>query len=171
MGADADVTKSPAILVTPFERHLQAAQGFLDLGLPLEAHEEELEEIEPELRHLSEVLALQVPIFQALRKWALMEVVAKELCIRQPDEPRWLLSLADAIRRGRSLQEGMQVLVQAAMRFPEEAILFYRLACYQAQLGYLDAARGRVANAVRLDPGFRERAQDDPDLGPLRDSM
>ena len=170
MGADADVTKSPAILVTPFERHLQAAQGFLDLGLPLEAHEE-LEEIEPELRHFSEVLALKVPIFQALRKWALLEVVSKEMCIRQPDEPRWLLSLAEAIRRDRSLQEGMQVLVQAAMRFPEEAILFYRLACYQAQLGYLDATRGRLANAVRLDPGFRERAQDDPDLRPLRDSM
>ena len=169
MGADADVTKSPAILVTPFERHLQAAQGFLDLGLPLEAHEE-LEEIEPELRHLSEVLALKVPIFQALRKWALMEVVAKELCIRQPDEPRWLLSLAEAIRRGRSLQEGMQVLVQAAMRFPEEPILFYTLACYQAQLGYLNAAKGRLADAVRLDPAFGELAQDEPDLTPLRDS-
>ena len=169
MGADADVTKSPAILVTPFERHLQAAQGFLDLGLPLDAHEE-LEEIEPEMRHLSEVLALKVPIFQALEKWALMEVVAKELCIRQPDEPRWLLSLADAIRRGRSLQEGMQVLVQAAMRFPEEAILFYKLACYQAQLGYLDPARGRLADAVRLDPGFRELAHGEPDLAPLRDA-
>ena len=26
--------------VTPFERHLQAAHGYLELGLPLEANEE-----------------------------------------------------------------------------------------------------------------------------------
>ena len=156
--------------MSPFERHLQAAQGFLDLGLPLDAHEE-LEEIEPELRHLSEVLAIKVPIFEALEKWELMEVVSKELCIRHPDEPNWLLSLASAIRRGRSLQEGMQVLVQAAMRFPEEPILFYTLACYQAQLGYLDAARGRLADAVRLDPACRELAQGDPELAPLRDAQ
>ena len=69
--------------MTPFERHLQAAQGFLDLGLPLDAHEE-LEEIEPELRHFSEVLALKVPIFQALEKWALMEVVAKDCASANP---------------------------------------------------------------------------------------
>ena len=116
------------------------------------------------------MLALKVLLFQALEKWELMEVVAKELCIRQPEEPNWLLSLADAIRRSRSLQEGMQVLVQAAMRFPEEAILFYTLACYQAQLGYVDAARGRLADAVRLDPGFLELAQEEPDLAPLRDA-
>ena len=151
----------------PFARHLQAAQGYLDLGLPLDAHEE-LEEIEPELRHLSEVLAIKVSIFRRLAKWELMEVVSKELCIRRPNEPEWLLALAEAIRHGRSMQAGLEVLVQGAMRFPEEARLFYRLATYQAQLGYLDAALGRLEDAVRLDPALREVARDDPDLAPLR---
>ncbi len=64
--------------------------------MPLEAYEE-LEDIEPEMRHLSEVLALKVPIFQALGKGTLMEAVAKELCIRQFDEPRWPLFLAEAL--------------------------------------------------------------------------
>ncbi len=49
------------------------------------------------MRHLSEVLALKVPIFQALGKGTLMEAVAKELCIRQFDEPRWPLFLAEAL--------------------------------------------------------------------------
>ena len=151
----------------PFARHLHAAQGYLDLGLPLDAHGE-LEEIEPELRHLSEVLAIKVPIFRRLAKWELMEVVSKELCIRRPDEPEWLLALAEAIRHGRSMQAGLEVLVQAAMRFPEEARIFYRLATYQAQLGYLDAALGRLADAVRLDPALREVARDDPDLARVR---
>ncbi len=42
--------------MTPYDRHLQAAQGYLELGLPLEAHEE-IEDIEPEMRTLSEALA------------------------------------------------------------------------------------------------------------------
>ena len=32
--------------MTPFDRHLQAAAGWLELGLPLEAHEE-LEQSNP----------------------------------------------------------------------------------------------------------------------------
>ena len=114
------------------------------------------------------MLAIKVFIFRRLAKWELMEVVSKELCIRRPDEPEWLLALAEAIRHGRSMQAGLEVLVQAAMRFPEEARIFYRLATYQAQLGYLDAALGRLEDAVRLDPALREVARDDPDLAPLR---
>jgi hypothetical protein len=51
--------------MTPFDRHLQAAQGYLELGLPLDAHEE-LEQIEPEMRTVVEVLVLRVAIYQAL---------------------------------------------------------------------------------------------------------
>lgn len=153
--------------MTPFDRHFQAAQGYLDLGLPLEAHEE-LEEIEPEMRHLSEVLAMKVPIFRALKAWRLLEVVSKELAIRQFDVPEWQLSLAEAVCHEHSMQEGLQVLVHAAMRFPEEARIFYALASYQAQLGYLDAARGRLADAIRLDPALKEIARDDPNFAVLR---
>ncbi len=66
------------------------------------------------------------------------------------------------------MQAGLEALVQAAMRFPEEARIFYRLASYQAQLGSLDAARGRLADAVRLDPVLREMARDDPGFASLR---
>ncbi len=55
-----------------------------------------------------------------------MEAVAKELCIRQFDEPRWPLFLAEAIRHTRSMQESLEVLVQAGMRFPGKARIFYR---------------------------------------------
>jgi hypothetical protein len=37
--------------MTPYDRRLQAARGFLELGLPLDANEE-LEQIEPEMRTL-----------------------------------------------------------------------------------------------------------------------
>lgn len=49
-------------MTTPYERHLRAARGYLDLGLPLEAHEE-IESIKPEMHTLSEVLAVRVFVF------------------------------------------------------------------------------------------------------------
>ena len=63
--------------MTPFDRHLQAARGYLELGLPLEAHEE-LEDVEPEMCGLSEILAVRVEAFRALEKQPLMEAVARQ---------------------------------------------------------------------------------------------
>ena len=44
--------------------HLIAAHGYLELGMWLDANEE-LEEIDPELRTVLEVLEVRVQIFQA----------------------------------------------------------------------------------------------------------
>jgi tetratricopeptide (TPR) repeat protein len=134
--------------------------------MPLDAHEE-IEQIEPGMRTLSEVLALRVAIFQALEKWELMEIVAKALCQDRPDQPQWPLSLAYATRRAQSLEKALPILIQAAMVFPDDATVRFNLACYQAQLGHLDPARGRLSEAIALDPRFRELALADPDLAPL----
>lgn len=149
--------------MTPFDRHLQAAQGFLELGLPLDANEE-LEQIEPEMRTLSPVLAMRVAIYQKLEAWGLMEVVAGGLCKRHPHEPEWHILWAYATRGAFSLERASGVLMNAVQRFPEEPTIHYNLACYEAQLGNLELARGRLAEAIRLEPMYREMALNDPDL-------
>ena len=58
----------------------------------------ELDEIEPEQRHRPEVLALRVSIYEALKKWELMEAVAKALALHDPDDVRWAASWAYATR-------------------------------------------------------------------------
>ena len=153
--------------MSPFDRHLQAAHGYLDLGMPSAAHEE-IESIEPEMRTLTEVLILRVDIFDALGKWDLMEAVARQLCRQQPDDPQWFISLAYATRRSVGVQEALAVLAQVANRFPEQAMILYNLACYAAQLGHLDSARARLAEAIKLDSAYRELALADLDLAPLR---
>ena len=40
---------------------------------------EELENIDPEVRHLPEVFAVRVQIYTGLKKWELLQVVAKKL--------------------------------------------------------------------------------------------
>lgn len=59
-------------------KRLEAADGFLALGLPMEAHEE-LEAIEPDARHRSEVLELRFGIYQTLERWELFQTVAATL--------------------------------------------------------------------------------------------
>lgn len=154
--------------MTLFDRRVQAAQGYLELGLPQEAHEE-IESIEPRMRALTAVLALRVAIFQTLGQWKQLAAVAGELCARQPGEPQWPLSLAYATRREHSLPAALAVLTEAVGRFPGEAVIHFNLACYEAQLGRLDLARRRLAEAIRLEPACRAMAAADPDLAPLRE--
>src|SRR5690349_161573 len=63
-------------------RHLVAAEGYLELGMALEANEE-LEHIEPDVRHVAEVLALRLQVYQQLGKWELMQVPGTDQgCVR-----------------------------------------------------------------------------------------
>jgi len=85
--------------------HLDAAQGFVGLGMYLEANGK-LDEIGAYCRHVPEVLAVRVEIFQALEKWEAMAVVARKLAEYHQDEPRWWVLWADATRRARGDQRG-----------------------------------------------------------------
>ena len=152
--------------MSPYDRHLQAAIGYLELGLPLEANDE-IENIVPEMKTLSEVLVVRAAIFQALGKWDLMQTVARQLCHLRPDDPQGFVFLAFATRRLVGLQKALAVLTTVASRFPNCAAILYNIACYAAQLGHLDSARARLAEAIELDAAFRKMALADPDLVPL----
>lgn len=138
-----------------FNRQLQAAHDYLELGLPLEANEE-IESIAPESKTLAEVLAVRVEIFRVLGQWELMAAVARQFCGQRPDEPEPFLSLALATRHAVGLQEALAVLARVAPRFDGHAPMLYRLACY--------AARARLCEAIRLDEVCRELARVEPDL-------
>ncbi len=92
-------------------------------------------------------------------------------CEAEPDSAQGPISLAYATRRAQSLEAGLAILMDAATRFPEEPIIRYNLACYEAQLGRLDRARARLTEAMRLGPGCRELALADPDLAALHGEL
>lgn len=61
-------------------------------------------------------------------------------------------------------------LEAAVAERPENAALHYHLACIYAKTGLLDHARTSLDRAVELRPDVRQRAEEDPDLEPLRAS-
>ena len=97
------------------ERMLVAAQGFLELGLPLEANNE-IENISAEVRHEPEVLEVRVGIYRKMEKWELMQTVAKSLALHDPDEAQFTIWWAYATRRADSLDAARLILVNVRQR-------------------------------------------------------
>ena len=150
-----------------FTRHLMAAHGYLELGLPLEAWNE-LEEIKPPQRRAEiPVLGLRVAIFHALERWEAMAEVCRHLVTVQPGELPWVMWLALATRHHEGIPAARDILLAAMVRFPKAAAISFNLACYAAQSGDLDDAKDCLRRALELDESLKLRALDEPDLAPL----
>ena len=157
-------------LEPPDQKHWEAASGYVQLGMYLEA-DAELDEIDPFCRAAPEVLAVRLEIYAGLKKWELMQVVAKRLAEFQPNDIQWTISLAYATRRADSLQAAKEILSNAESKFPKDAIIKYNLACYCCQLGESENAKNYLKTAFEIDSTWRLKALDDEDLRPLWDSL
>ena len=146
--------------------HLQAAEGYLELGMLVEANDE-IEKLAPELKTTSPVLGIRLEIYRAAKKWSLMEVVAQVLCKRHQDDPAYWSDLAFAANRSSGLKEAHRILSEALEKFPSDALTLFNLGCYACQLGNLAEAKTLVGQAIKIDPKFKIDAIDDPDLEPL----
>jgi tetratricopeptide (TPR) repeat protein len=151
-------------------RHLTAAQGYVELGMHCDA-EAELEEIEPEVRHVPEVLQVRVDIYHALKKWDLLQPVAKKLALFDPQNSQWWISWAYATRRVDSIEAARLILVNALEAISNEAMIHFNLACYECLLGNVEEARSRLTKAITLDSELRLMALQEKDLEPLWDAV
>ena len=168
---------SPFMLVSinvplepPDQQYWQAAVGYVELGMFQDANDQ-LEKIDPFNRAAPEVLAVRLAIYRGLKKWELMQQIAKRLKEFQPDNVQWTISLAYATRRAYSIDVAMEILLDAEAKFPREAAIPYNLACYYCQLGEMEKAKRYLKKAFEIDLNWRKAALDDEDLRPLWDSL
>lgn len=152
-------------------RHrLEQCDGFIDLRMAQRAAAE-LVGIPAE--YLSRLPAERLRLRLALAQGAWMEAadLARGLRERFPQELEYWIESAFATRRADGLQPALAVLQDAALRFPEEAIVHFNLACYHCQLEQRDQALRLLAKAVALDPQFHQIALEDEDLRPVWDDL
>lgn len=123
-----------------------------------------LDDIDPSLRHLPEVLAVRVKVYQALERWELMQVVAKKLVEYAPENSQTWVSWANATRHAESVEAARLILMNALDLGLHDASIPYHLACYECQLGNLEGAKGYLKRCFEIDPGWRLKALDDEDL-------
>jgi hypothetical protein len=123
-------------LEPPDQQYWRAATGYVELGMLLEA-DAELDKIDPFNRAAPEVLELRIAVYHGLKKWELMQEIAKRLAEFQPNDIQWTVSFAYAARRAESVETAKEILLSAEPKFPKEAVIPYNLACYECQLGML----------------------------------
>ena len=149
-----------------FVRQVRAAQGWLELGCPAEA-QDELRQIEPPLRDHTEVLSLRSAIYECTECWGEMESIADQLRRRHPEDPSWPLLQADAARRAYTAHRAALILETALQCFPGDAMIHFNLARHLAHVGEVEAARGHLAEALRIELECFQMAMNDPDLATL----
>ena len=154
----------------PDSHHLNAAFGWLGLGLREEA-KNELNLISEAHQQHPDVLETRWLILAGECQWTAALQVARRLLAHSPDRADGWLHHAYALRRAPEggLEQAWEALKPAAEKFPAEPIIPYNLSCYACQLRQLDEARLWFKRALKI--GGKERIKQmalaDADLEPL----
>jgi tetratricopeptide (TPR) repeat protein len=155
-------------LEPPDSYHLEAAQGWLELGNHLEANAE-LEKIASGMRAHPHVLRVRWGVYDAAKKWEAALDIAVALTQLDPDEPSGWVHREYTLHVLRRTAEARDILLSVVDRFFLSATMRYNLACYECQLGNLDQAKSWLEKAFLLGNAreMKLAALDDPDLEPL----
>jgi tetratricopeptide (TPR) repeat protein len=155
-------------------RCLQAAQGWLGLGLPADALAE-LDGIPPGQQRHPAVLETRWMICAEQMNWDVAVTVAEDLIAQAPDDANGWLHRAYALRRSNKggLAEARQALSPAVEKFPDEPVIPYNLSCYACQLQQLAEARIWLQRALKVGKKaeIKGMALADADLEPLWDEI
>jgi Flp pilus assembly protein TadD len=149
-----------------FAKHFERAQGWLLLE-NYTAAAKALRLIPAEYRRRSEVEQFRAQLHLAAGEWRRAEPILRRLRKQEPTDPEYCVSLAFAVRRGKSIEAAEQILLEARERFPEVAVIWFNLACYAAQQGRLADAREWLREASRRERALQELAKTDSDLAPF----
>ena len=153
-----------------FDRVLKAAEGYFQLYMWQDAWDE-LEELDPKYRHLQPVITLRVLILNNLEKWEEAAIIGKGALRQYREFGPLYLATADALRNSAGAGEAKAVLVRGEPFLKDEGVFHFLLACYECQLGDMDAAKRELKTSFNLDARLRERMLHEPDLEQVWESL
>lgn len=152
------------------QRTLTAVQGYLELGMWREALRE-MKSLPADLRAKPLVLELEVVVLIRGKRWKEAARVSRKLCKTQPDLPAGYIHLAYCLHEMGQTAAARETLLCGPSALEKEGTYFYNLACYDAVLGDIEAARKHLARSIRIDKRFRDFAKKDNDLAPLHTEL
>ncbi len=155
-------------LQPPDTHHLSAAEGWLELGNFKEAVSE-LNLVSTAEQGRVEVLGLRWSISAQLKLWEECVGIATRIIELAPKNIFGWIHRSYALHELKRTIEARDLLQPALKRFPRNETIPYNLACYECQLGDVDAARDWLRRAMKLmkPESLKAQALEDPDLKPL----
>jgi tetratricopeptide (TPR) repeat protein len=155
-------------LQPPDTHHLNAAEGWFELGNHPEALSE-LNLVSTAEQGRVEILGLRWSISAQLKLWEDCVGIAASIIELAPKNVFGWIHRSYALHELKRTSEARDLLQPALKRFPKNETIPYNLACYECQLGDVDAARDWLCRAMKLKKPEELKAQalDDPDLKPL----
>ena len=159
-----------ATLPIEYQKALTCVQGYLELGMPLEALRE-LKALPEALRESPIAVEMHVVVLIRLERWKTAATQARKLCKLQPALPAGFIHLAYCQHETGQTAAARETLMKGPKALHKEATYFYNLACYEAVLGDLDSARRHLARSIGINKRFLEFARQDTDLAALHPEL
>ena len=153
-----------------FEQQIRAAEGYSELGMPAEALAH-LNEIPAEEQDRPEALRMRIQIVLQIRDWPTALELSLRMCELFPLESYGFIHAAFCFHELDQTAKAKEKLLGGPPSLLDEPIYYYNLGCYETVLGNLDQAKAYLRASFRLNKTFREIAQKDPDLAPIRDDL
>lgn len=147
-------------------RALEAADGYLFLGMPTEALQE-FGSIPGTERRNAPVMLAEIRVLLHLKNWKHAEKLSAKGGNLHPDEDEFTVQRVFALHQLEKGDEAFRVLLSAPEWIRRTGILHYNLACYEARLGDLKAARRCMDAAIEINSAIKKNARTDPDLAAL----
>jgi tetratricopeptide (TPR) repeat protein len=153
-----------------FEQQIRAAEGYVELGMPAEALAH-LNEIPVEDQDRPEALRMRIQIVLQIRDWQTALELSLRMCELFPLESYGFIHAGFCLHELGQTAKAKEKLLGGPPSLLDEPIYYYNLGCYEAVLGNLDQAKAYLRASFRLNKTFRDIAQKDPDLAPIRDDL
>ncbi len=145
------------------QHYINAAQGYLELGMTDEALAELARAPESD-RDQTDVAQLRVYILMRARRWEEAHEACKALRANHPEFVLGYIHGAFCLHELGRTEEAMHLLKQGPASLLREPVYFYNLGCYHAVLGQPEEAQNYLQMSFNMDEKFREIARYDPDL-------
>ena len=152
----------------PDSLHLQAAEGWLELGDAAEA-DKELDEITRQRRAHPDVLQMRWRVLAAAKEWEACVEIATAITKVAPKRAFGWLQRSFALHELKCTQQARDNLLAVLERFPKNATIPYNIACYECQLGRLQEAKDWLVKefAIGDEINIKVMALGDADLMPI----
>lgn len=145
---------------------LQSFLGYLDLKMWDEA-DAELEALPNEYKTRPEVLSARLELLMAMARSEAGAILAQSLTKLWPDHNEFYIRTAFCLHELKRTVDAKAVLLNGPKSLQEEAIYFYNMACYEAQLGNIKEAKRYLSVSFKMRKQFKAEALEDPDLAPV----